>query len=100
MSAATSSIVALGDSVAIVSGGLDWEHKQLRAIYGLKQKSEFKYINIVYDLIPINLPHYVVPHYVNLLTNSSASCFGRQMDASVSPKQHGSISSISAATTA
>ena len=68
LSAATSSIVALCDSVAIVSGGLDWEHKQLRAIYGLKQKSGFKYINIVYDLIPVNLPHYVVPHYVNLLT--------------------------------
>ena len=34
----------------------------------LKQKFGFKYISIVYDLIPINLPHYVVPHYVNLLT--------------------------------
>jgi hypothetical protein len=34
----------------------------------LKQKSQFKYINIVYDLIPVNLPHYAVPHYVNLLT--------------------------------
>ena len=67
LSEATSSIVELSESVAIVSGGLDWEHKQLRAIYGLKQKTEFKFISIIYDLIPINLPHYVVPPYINLL---------------------------------
>jgi glycosyltransferase involved in cell wall biosynthesis len=64
----TNGCVALNESTAIISGGLDWEHKEMRAIYHLKEKLGFKYIPIIYDLIPIKMPHYVVPHYVNLLT--------------------------------
>lgn len=68
LSTATSSAIELDPSVTIISGGLDWEHKHIRTIYNLRQKTKFKFISIIYDLIPINLPHYVVPHYVNLLT--------------------------------
>ena len=57
----------LDRDTVIVSGGLDWEHKNIRQIYHLKKKYGFKYISIVYDLIPVYLPHYVVPHYVTLL---------------------------------
>jgi glycosyltransferase involved in cell wall biosynthesis len=67
MSVATSSSVALSKRVAIVSGGLDWQHKEIRQIYRLRKQSEFKFISVIYDLIPLNLPQYVVPFYVDLL---------------------------------
>jgi len=64
---ATKEIAELTTSTAVISGGLDWEYKNVRQIYHLKAKTGFRYFSIVYDLIPVNLPQYVVPHYVTLL---------------------------------
>ncbi|BCW88349.1 hypothetical protein sos41_14880 [Alphaproteobacteria bacterium SO-S41] len=58
----------LSPSVTIVSAGLDWEHKDLRSIYQLKKTTPFRYVVVLYDLIPLLLPHFVVPAYVDLLT--------------------------------
>ncbi len=52
----------------IISGGLDWQYKDLRALWALKQTYQFSYCAILYDLIPIRFPHFVVPGYVELLT--------------------------------
>lgn len=70
-------LVALGDIIEaevplnartwIVNGGLDWEHKNLRHLRRLKGKTGFKYVAILYDIIPLLFPHYVVPFYVDLL---------------------------------
>jgi glycosyltransferase involved in cell wall biosynthesis len=60
--------VALTPSTTIISAGLDWEYKDIRAIYRLKKAQPFTYVAVLYDLIPILLPHFVVPAYVNLLT--------------------------------
>lgn len=65
----------LGPDLVVISGGLDWEHKNLRAIYKLKQEHGCRYAAIIYDLIPLNLPQYVVPHYVNLLTDYFGELF-------------------------
>ncbi len=51
----------------IINGGLDWEHKNLRHIRQIKSKRGFKYVAIIYDIIPLLYPHYVVPFYVELL---------------------------------
>lgn len=67
MSVATSSRVTLNEGVAIVSGGTDWQHKEIPQIYRLRKQSGFKFISIIYDLIPLNLPQYAVPAYVDLL---------------------------------
>jgi glycosyltransferase involved in cell wall biosynthesis len=56
------------DSV-LLSGGLDWDTKDLRGLWRLKKEIGFRYIAILYDLIPIMLPHYVVPGYVEKLTD-------------------------------
>jgi glycosyltransferase involved in cell wall biosynthesis len=61
--------VALGPDTVLISGGLDWEHKNLRTLWALKQEYKFQYCAIVYDLIPILFPHYLVPGYIELLTD-------------------------------
>ena len=53
----------------IISGGLDWQYKDLRALWTLKQTCRFSYCAILYDLIPVRFPQFVVPGYVELLTD-------------------------------
>lgn len=60
-------VLPLNDQAWIVNGGLDWEYKDLREIRLLKERYEFNYVAILYDLIPLLFPHYVVPFYVDLL---------------------------------
>lgn len=67
--------IALGPDVRILSGGLDWEYKDLRAIYDLKKDAGFSYFAIIYDLIPQTMPHFVVPAYVNLLKDYFGELF-------------------------
>jgi glycosyltransferase involved in cell wall biosynthesis len=59
--------VALSPDVTVISGGLDWDHKDLRPLYQLKRETGFRYVAIVYDVIPLLMPHYLVPGYVELL---------------------------------
>lgn len=72
---ATAGPVPLEASSVIVSGGLDWEHKDVRAIYKAKQRIGFRYAAIIYDLIPILYPHFVVPAYVDLLNDYFGELF-------------------------
>ena len=60
-------VLPLNDQAWIVNGGLDWEYKDIREIRRLKKKYNFKYVAILYDIIPLLFPHYVVPFYVDLL---------------------------------
>jgi glycosyltransferase involved in cell wall biosynthesis len=53
----------LGPDTCIISGGLDWQYKDLRRIWSLKQSHKFRYCVIVYDLIPLRFPHFVTPRY-------------------------------------
>jgi glycosyltransferase involved in cell wall biosynthesis len=61
--------ITLDADTVIISGGLDWDYKDLRALWALKQQYKFRYCAIVYDLIPILFPHYLVPGYIELLTD-------------------------------
>lgn len=72
---AVSGPVPLEASSVIVSGGLDWEHKDVRAIYKAKRRIGFRYAAIIYDLIPILYPHFVVPAYVDLLNDYFGELF-------------------------
>jgi glycosyltransferase involved in cell wall biosynthesis len=65
----------LGPGTVIISGGLDWEYKNVRGIYKIKKAHGFRYAAILYDLIPLNLPQYVVPHYVNVLADYFGELF-------------------------
>lgn len=67
LSEACDGTVALSPAVTVISGGLDWEHKDLRALYRLKREKGFRYVAIVYDVIPLLMPHFLVPGYVELL---------------------------------
>jgi glycosyltransferase involved in cell wall biosynthesis len=58
----------LDDSTLIVSAGLDWRYKDLRALWALKQIYRFSYCAVVYDLIPVRFPQFVVPGYSEELT--------------------------------
>lgn len=40
----------------IINGGLDWEHKDIRSIRIAKDKNPFKYVAIIYDIIPLLYP--------------------------------------------
>lgn len=59
--------VRLRSDVWIINGGLDWEYKNLRHLRCVKETARFKYVAIIYDIIPLLFPHYVVPFYVDLL---------------------------------
>ena len=58
---------ALDQSTTIISGGLDWEHKDLRRIWTMNQQLGFRYCTIVHDLVAVSHPHLVVPAYIDLL---------------------------------
>jgi glycosyltransferase involved in cell wall biosynthesis len=60
--------VTLDSDTVIMSGGLDWDFKDLHAIWKLKQEYGFQYCAVVYDLIPTLFPHFLVPGYIELLT--------------------------------
>jgi glycosyltransferase involved in cell wall biosynthesis len=53
----------LSASTCIISGGFDWQYKDLRSIWALKQSLEFRYCAIIYDLIPLSFPHFVMSGY-------------------------------------
>lgn len=64
--------IQLTSDDVVISGGLDWEYKELVEINKAKTRIGFSYIAILYDLIPILYPQFVVPAYTELL----ASYFG------------------------
>lgn len=67
--------IELGPDVWIVNGGLDWEHKDLRDIRILHEETGFVYVSIIYDLIPILFPQFVIPEYVHLLQHYFGELF-------------------------
>lgn len=56
----------VGDS--IVSAGLDWDNKDLSAIKALKEQRGFRYVQCVYDLVPVETPQFVVPEIREKIT--------------------------------
>ncbi len=57
----------LNPSDTIISVGLDWEYKDLLHIGREKERLGFHYCALIHDLIPLELPHFVVPSYTFLL---------------------------------
>jgi glycosyltransferase involved in cell wall biosynthesis len=53
----------LDPATCIVSVGLDWQYKDVRSLWELKQSCGFRYISMIYDLIPLSYPHFVSPGY-------------------------------------
>jgi glycosyltransferase involved in cell wall biosynthesis len=60
--------VELAPDVVIISGGHDWEYKDVEQLMLLKRKYRFQYCAIVYDLIPIFFPQYFLPGHLRLMT--------------------------------
>lgn len=57
----------LDKSVCMISGGLDWEFKDLKSLNAAKAVNGFRYCAIIYDLIPILFPQFVVPSLLETL---------------------------------
>lgn len=60
--------ISLTSEVVIISGGLDWDHKDIVRIREAKGVAMFKYFAIVHDLTPVLFPQYVHPRWVQRLT--------------------------------
>jgi glycosyltransferase involved in cell wall biosynthesis len=58
----------LAPDVVIISGGHDWEYKDIEQLILLKREYRFQYCAIVYDLIPIFFPQYFLPGHLRLMT--------------------------------
>jgi len=67
LSAVPHRIAKLDADTLLISGGLDWDFKDVRALTALKQKHGFRYCTIVYDIIAILFPHLVVPEISSVL---------------------------------
>ena len=59
--------IDLCETTLIINGGLDWEYKNLRKMRQLKESTGFLYVVIIYDIIPLIYPHFLVSFYVDLL---------------------------------
>lgn len=59
--------IELDSDTILISGGHDWNDKDLRGIADLKQRYGFQYWAVIYDIIPLLFPKYLVPGYVELL---------------------------------
>lgn len=58
---AVSEVLAPSISDTIISAGLDWDNKDLKAIKALKRFNGFSYVQFVYDVVPVRYPQFVVP---------------------------------------
>ena len=53
----------LDAATCIISVGLDWQYKDIRGLWSLKQSHRFRYVPMVHDFIPLSFPHFVTPGY-------------------------------------
>ncbi|MGB9366395.1 MAG: glycosyltransferase family 1 protein [Xanthobacteraceae bacterium] len=60
-------IARLDSDAFLISGGLDWDLKDIPALAMLKKEYKFHYCSIVYDIIPVLLPHLIVPELSSVL---------------------------------
>jgi glycosyltransferase involved in cell wall biosynthesis len=57
----------LDENVCLVSVGLDWEFKNIKALSKTKRSKKFLYCTMVHDLIPVLFPQFLVPELVERL---------------------------------
>ncbi|HWP14667.1 MAG TPA: glycosyltransferase family 1 protein [Xanthobacteraceae bacterium] len=69
-------IANLDADTLLISGGLDWDFKDVRALATLKRQYKFRYCTIVYDIIAILYPHLVVPELSPVLTRYFSDLVG------------------------
>lgn len=58
--APTGRSITMSKEDVYLTGGLDWDNKDLTKIYELKSKMQFKMVGFCYDLIPFYFPHLCV----------------------------------------
>jgi len=64
---AVDGVLSLGPGDTMVSGGMDWFHKDIDMVGEIKRRYGFRYVVLCYDILPLTAPEFFQPFDVDMV---------------------------------